>query len=133
MIALICEEWGNPCSSAQSIVVGKFCLGQEFGPVVLLVIAVTMEGLFQHLVSSFHLSVALRVIPRSEVQGHIKDLAQRVEKTRDKLGAAIGGDVRWDSVFREDVEYEQTSQLHGVHFVGRRDENPLLRKPINNH
>src|ERR1700731_4678239 len=133
MIALICEEWGNPCSSAQSIVVGKFCLGQEFGPVVLLIIAVTMEVLFQHLVSSFHLSIVLWVIPRSKVQGHIKDLAQRVEKMRDELGAMIRGDVRRNSVFREDVEYEQMSQLCGVHFVGRRDKNPLLRKPINNH
>ena len=92
-----------------------------------------MEVLFQHLVSSFHLSVALWVVPRSKVQGHIEDLAQQVEKMRDELGAAIRGDVRWNSVFQEDVEYEQMSQLHGVHFIGRRDEDPLLRKPINNH
>src|ERR1700719_1808058 len=133
MITLLLKEWGNPRSGARSIVVGEFRQGQEFGPVVLLIIAVTTEVLFQRLVSLLCLSVALRVIPRSEVQGHIEDLAQRAEKTRDKLGAVIGGDVRWDSVFREDVEYEQTSQLRRVHFVGRRDKNPLLRKPINNH
>src|ERR1700731_4263918 len=133
MITLVRKEWGNPHSGAQSIVVGEFRQGEEFGPVVLLIIAVTTEVLFQCLVGSFHLSVALRVIPRSEVQGHIEDLAQRAEKMRDELGAAIGGDMRRDSVFREDVEYEQTSQLRGVHFVGCRDENPLLRKPINNH
>src|ERR1700719_1834677 len=76
MITLVCKEWGNPCSGAQSIVVGKFHQGQEFGPVVLLVIAVTTEVLFQHLVSSFHLSIALWMIPRGKVQGHIEDLAQ---------------------------------------------------------
>src|ERR1700730_9569056 len=133
MITLVREEWGNPRSGARSIVVGEFRQGQEFGPVVLLIIAVTMEVLFQRLVSSFRLSVALRVIPRGEVQGHIEDLAQRAEKTRDELGAMIGGDVRQDSMFRQDVEYEQTSQLRRVHFVGRWDKNPLLRKPINNH
>src|ERR1700731_2459669 len=132
MITLVRKEWGNPRSGARSIVVGEFHQGEEFGPVVLLIIAVTTEVLFQHLVSSFHLSVALWVIPRSEVQGHIEDFAQRAEKTRDELGAAIGGDVRWNSVFREDVEYEQMSQLHGVHFIGCRDKNPLLCKPINN-
>jgi len=94
MITLVRKEWGNPCSGAQSIVVGKFCQGQEFGPVVLLVIAVTMEVLFQCLVSLFRLSIALWVIPRSKVQGHIEDLAQQVEKTRDELGAAIGGDMQ---------------------------------------
>ena len=52
---------------------------------------------------------------------------------RDELGAVIGGDVRRNSVFREDVEYEQMSQLCGVHFIGCRDEDPLLHKPINNH
>src|ERR1700730_14706790 len=31
------------------------------------------------------------------------------------------------------MEYEQMSQLHGVHFIGHQDENPLLHKPINNH
>src|ERR1700719_1543539 len=123
MITLLLKEWGNPRSGARSIVVGKFRQGQEFGPVVLLIIAVTTEVLFQCLVGSFHLSVALRVIPRSEVQGHIEDLAQRAEKMRDDLGAAIGGDMRRDSVFREDVEYEQTSQLCRVHFIGRRNKN----------
>src|ERR1700731_4879668 len=94
MITLVRKEWGNPRSGARSIVVGKFCQGQEFRPVVLLVIAVTMEVLFQCLVSLFRLSIALWVIPRSKVQGHIEDLAQQVEKTRDELGAAIGGDMQ---------------------------------------
>src|ERR1700726_2494410 len=76
MITLVHKEWGNLRSGARSIVVGKFHQGQEFGPVVLLIIAVTMEVLFQCLVSLFCLSVALRVIPRSEVQGHIEDFAQ---------------------------------------------------------
>src|ERR1700726_2557027 len=99
MITLVCKEWGNPCSGAWSIVVGKFCQGQEFGPVVLLVIAVTTEVLFQCLVSSFHLSIALWVIPRSKVQGHIEDLARQAEKMRDKLRAAIRGDVQRNSMF----------------------------------
>src|ERR1700731_1504525 len=99
MITLVRKEWGNPRSGARSIVVGEFRQGQEFRPVVLLINAVTTEVLFQHLVSSFRLSVALRVIPRGEVQGHIEDLAQQAEKTRDELGATIGGDVRRDSVF----------------------------------
>src|ERR1700731_4241537 len=133
MITLVRKEWGNPRSGARSIVVGEFHQGQEFGPVVLLIIAVTTEVLFQRLVSSLRLSVALQVIPRSEVQGHIEDLAQQAEKTRDELRAMIRGDVRQNSVFREDMEYEQMSQLHRVHFVGHQDENPLLRKPINNH
>src|ERR1700731_2650695 len=41
MITLVRKEWGNPCSGTRSIVVGEFRQGQEFGPVVLLIIAVT--------------------------------------------------------------------------------------------
>ena len=56
-----------------------------------------------------------------------------MEKEGDELGATVGGDVQWDSMFGEDVEYEQMGQLCRVHFVGHQDKNPLLHKPINNH
>ena len=55
------------------------------GPVVLLVIAVDSEILFQSLVSAFGLSIALRVVTRGEVQFHVQDFSEEMEKGQDKL------------------------------------------------
>ena len=44
---------------------------QEVGPVVLLVIAVDLEVLFQSLVSTFSLSITLEVVTGGEVQFHV--------------------------------------------------------------
>ena len=53
MISLISEEWRNTGSSTRSIIVGKLCERQEFGPVVLLVVTIYMEVLLECLICVF--------------------------------------------------------------------------------
>ena len=55
------------------VVVGKFCEQEEVGPVVLLVVDVGVEVLFQCLIRAFRLFIGLRVVARGEVESHVKD------------------------------------------------------------
>jgi len=50
VITFVCEEGGNSSSCTRCIIVHELCEWQEFCPVVLLVIAVTSEVLFECLV-----------------------------------------------------------------------------------
>src|ERR1700677_833701 len=53
MISFVSEEWGYSCSSTQSIIVSELCKREKFGPIVLLIVAVYAEVLFQCLVGAF--------------------------------------------------------------------------------
>jgi len=46
VITLVGEEWGDSSRSVWSIVVHKLCKGQEFRPVILLVVTIDLEVLF---------------------------------------------------------------------------------------
>src|ERR1700730_13624643 len=93
-VTLIHKEGRNSYGCAQSIVVGELCQRQEFGLVVLLIVAVTTEVLLQHLVSLFHLSITLWMISGSEVQSHIKGFAQQTGEAGDKLRVAVRGNMQ---------------------------------------
>ena len=67
MVALVGEEWRDTRSIAWGVVVGKLRERQEFGPVVLLIVAVNSEVLLESLVSTFSLSVSFWVVTRGEV------------------------------------------------------------------
>jgi len=71
VVALVGEEGRNASRSTGRVVVSELGKWQEFGPVVLLVIAVDSEVLFQSLVRSFSLAVPFRMITRGEVQLHV--------------------------------------------------------------
>ena len=62
VITFVSEEWGDSGGSVRSIVVCKFSHRKEFGPVVLLVVAEYTDVLFECLIDSFGLSVALRMV-----------------------------------------------------------------------
>ena len=51
VIPLVGIEWGNSGSRAQSVVVSKLCEWEQREPVVLLIVAVDLDVLFQGLVS----------------------------------------------------------------------------------
>jgi uncharacterized membrane protein YdcZ (DUF606 family) len=67
MVAFVGEEGGNTGSFGGCIVVGEFGEWKEFGPVVLLVVAVAAEILFECLIDTFCLTVAFGMIARGEV------------------------------------------------------------------
>ena len=53
-----------------------------------------------------------------------------MEEVRDKLGTPITSDMSWDSVLREDIDDEQSSELRCHNIVRCRDENALFRELI---
>ena len=75
MITLVSKKWRYSCSCMRSVVVGEFSKWKKFGPIVLLVVAVDLEILFQSLVHSFGLTISFRMITGGEVEFHVQGLA----------------------------------------------------------
>ena len=98
MISLVGEEWRYPRSSTQSIIVSEFLEQKKFFPIVLLIVAVNLEVLFQCLIGTFGLSVAFRMVSRSEMKSHVESFSERSEEVRDELHSVVGGHMRWYSV-----------------------------------
>ena len=80
VISLVGKEQRYSCSSTWSIVVSELRERKKFLPIVLLVIAVNSEVLFQCLVGAFGLSVAFRVISGGEVKSHVESFSERSEE-----------------------------------------------------
>ena len=72
METLIREERGSISSLAWSIVVGKLGQGKKFGPVILLVVAVSVEVLLEGLVDPLSLPIPLGVIAQGKVELHVE-------------------------------------------------------------
>ena len=98
VVTLVSEEWGHTGSCIWGVIVCELCKRQELGPIVLLVIAVNLQVLFQHLVHSLCLSVALRMITQGEMETDIKGLTKGTEEVGDKLGSPIGSDMGGNAV-----------------------------------
>src|SRR6266571_8428593 len=98
VVALVSEERGHTSSCVQGVIVCELCERQELRPIVLLVIAVNLQVLFQHLVHSLCLSVALGMITRGEMETDIKGLTKGTEERGDKLGSPIGSDMGGNAV-----------------------------------
>ena len=106
MVSFVGIEWGYSCSSTQSIVVSELRKRKKFRPIVLLIVAVYAEVLFQCLVGAFSLSIAFWVISGGEVKSHIESFSERSEEVQDKLCSAVGCHVRWNSMLRKNMEYK---------------------------
>ena len=74
VIALVGVEGRDASSGTWGIVVCKLHQGQEIRPIILLIIAIGPEILFQSLVSSLSLTVTFWVITGGEVELHIQGL-----------------------------------------------------------
>jgi hypothetical protein len=72
VITFVGKKGGNAGRGVRSIVVGKLRDGQEFGPIVLLVIAIDPEILLKGLVCPFGLSIAFWMITRGKVESHVQ-------------------------------------------------------------
>ena len=111
MIPLIGEKEGDTCSCTQSIVVGKFHKGQKVSPVVLLVVTIHIEVLFQILISSLSLAIPLWMVSRDEVEIDIQSLIEGMKEMRYKLWTPIRGDIREDSMLGEYIGDKEFHQL----------------------
>jgi hypothetical protein len=106
VIPLVGEEGRDASGSARGIVVSKLREWKELRPVVLLIVAVHPEILFQGLVNSLGLSVAFGMVPGGKVEAHIQGLPKGPEEPGNELRATVAGDMRRDTVLREDVDKE---------------------------
>ena len=107
VITFIGKEQGGTSSSIGGIIVREFCKGQEVGPVVLLIISVDSEILFQGLIGAFGLPIAFQVISGGEVMHHVEGFTEGLEKEQHKFHAPVRGDMQRNSVLRENMEYKQ--------------------------
>ena len=67
MIAFVSVERGDLCCGAWGIVVRELAEQEELVPVVLLVVAVDPDVLFQGLISALGLPITFRMITQGEV------------------------------------------------------------------
>ena len=109
MVTFVGEERRYSGGGTRSVVVRKLRKRKEFGPVVLLIVAVNAEILFQGLVDAFRLTVAFGVVTGSEVKLHVESFSEGAEEVGDKLRSAIGGDMGRNSVLGEHMKDEQLS------------------------
>lgn len=71
MVSFVGIEGGNTHGCRGSIVVGELHEQKKFRPVILLIIAINADVLFESLVSSLSLSVTFWIIARCEVESHV--------------------------------------------------------------
>ena len=64
------KEGRDTSGCARGVVKCELCEWEEFGPIVLLVVAVDSEVLFESLVRLLGLTISFWVITRGEMQGH---------------------------------------------------------------
>jgi len=70
-------------------------------------VAVDSEVLFPSLVQWFSLTIAFRVISRSEVESHVQCISEGPEEVRHKFVSMIRGDMAWDTILGEEVENKE--------------------------
>ena len=75
MVAFIGKEWRYSSRGIRSVIICKLHDWKEVRPIVLLIVAIDLEVLFQGLVHVFSLSVTLGMITRGEVKLHVKSRA----------------------------------------------------------
>ena len=72
MVSFVSKEQGDSCGGIRGIVIGELGDRKQIQPIVLLVVAIYSEVLFQGLFHSFGLSVALGVITRGKCFGTLE-------------------------------------------------------------
>ena len=107
VIPLVGIEQGNGGSRAWSVVVSKLREWEQREPVVLLIVAVDPDVLFQGLVSALGLTITFRMVPRGKVQLHVQGRAKQLEEVQDELQTPIATYMGRNSVLREDVDDEE--------------------------
>ena len=104
IISLVGKSWWNVCSYLRSIIVSKLSERKKRFPVVLLVIVVYLNVLFQYLLC---LTVDFRTIIRGEMKVHIKSFAERSKEIRNKFRTLIRGDITWNAMLWKDMDNKQ--------------------------
>ena len=92
----------------------------------MLISTVDMEVLLQSLIHVFSLSVSFGMISCSEVKLDIKDLTESHHEAGDEDQTAIGGDMLWKTMLRENVDEEEPSKSLRGDVLGCQNANGVL-------
>ena len=98
VVALIGIEGRDTGGSTWCIIVCELGEWEQAKPIVLLVIAIDSDVLFQSLISSFGLSITFRMITQGEMKLHVESKTERSEKVQDEFRTSVGSDVAWDTM-----------------------------------
>ena len=74
VVSLVHKEWGDTGSAVGGVIVYEFGKRKLGCPVILLVVCMYSQVLFQNLVDPFHLSVSLGMVGCGEVGSNIQSL-----------------------------------------------------------
>ena len=80
VITLVGVEWRYTGGSTWSIVVSELRKWEKSLPIVLLVVAVNSDVLFQCLICVFGLSITFRVVSGGEMKLHVESFSERPEE-----------------------------------------------------
>ena len=80
VVALIGIEGCNTSGCTCCVIVCELSEWEQAEPIVLLVIAVDSDVLFQSLISSFGLSITFRMITQGEMKLHVETETERSEE-----------------------------------------------------
>jgi len=130
VVAFVGEEGRDTCCCARGVIKSELRKWEEFGPIVLLVVTVDSEVLFESLVRSLGLTISFWVITRGEMQGHSECFFERAEEVGDELRTSVGGDMGGYSVFGKHMCDEELGKLRGTDGVVGRNEYSLLREAV---
>ena len=72
MVSFVGKKWGDSHGGIRGVIISKLGDGEQIRPIVLLVVAVYSEVLFQSLIHSFGLSVAFGVTTGGKVEFHVQ-------------------------------------------------------------
>jgi len=133
VVAFVGEEGGDTSGCARGVVKRELHKWEEFGPIVLLVVTVDSEVLFESLVRPLGLTISFWVITRGEMQGDSECFSERAEEVGDELGTSVGGDMGGYSMFGKHMHDEELGKLRGGDGVVGWNEYSLLREAVHDN
>jgi len=133
VVAFIGEEGTDTSGCARGVVKRKLCKWKEFGPVVLLVVTVDSEILFECLVCPLGLTISFWEIARGEMKGNSESFSERAEEVGDELRTSVRGDMGGYSVFGKHVCDKELGKLRGGDGVVGWNEYSLLQEAVHDN
>jgi hypothetical protein len=111
VITLICEERRHAGGCVRSIVECELSKRKKLSPVILGIRTIHADVLFEGLIHAFSLTVSLGVMARRKMHGHVEKFTQCMEEGGNEVHASVGSDMGQNTVFGEDVDKEELSDL----------------------
>jgi hypothetical protein len=123
MVTLVGEEWRNTSGCVRSIVERKLPERKKLGPIVLVICTIHADVLLEGLIHLFCLSVGLWMVTGGKVHRHVEKFAQCTEESGYEFRSSVRCDVGRNSVFGENVNEEEPSELnrHNMPITSKQD------------